>query len=39
MDLYKAVLKFISETFKVATLKPKKPSIGKIIKVMQSLIV
>ena len=38
MDLPKVILKFISETFKVAALKCIKPSIRKTIKEMQSLI-
>ena len=38
MDLPKVLLKFISETFKVAALKRIKPSIRKTTKEMQSLI-
>ena len=38
MNLPKVLLKFISETFKVASLKRIKPSIRKTIKEMQFLI-
>ena len=38
IDLSKVLLKFISETFKVAALKRIKPSIRKMFKEMQSLI-
>ena len=38
MDLPKVLLKFISETFKVAALRRIKPSKRKTIKEMQSLI-
>ena len=38
MNLPKVLLKFISETSKVAALKHIKPSIRKTIKEMQSLI-
>ena len=38
MDLPKVILKFISETFKIAALKRMKPSIRKTIKEMQYLI-
>ena len=37
IDLSKVLLKFISETFKVAALKRIKPSVRKIFKEMQSL--
>ena len=38
MDLPKVLLKFISETFKVAALKRIEPSMRKTIKEMQSSI-
>ena len=38
MNLPKVLLKFICETFKVASLKRIKPSIRKTIKEMQFLI-
>ena len=38
MDLLKVLLKFVSETFKVAALKRIKPSIRKTFKEMQSSI-